>query len=132
MIGTTAKPTRELPNQLTGMFSIPVSANPTKLMLVVLGAFESSLGSRKMPPIFTPCVKIVLSGLISAGLPCSWIDVEIRCRVTRQLVVSESFEGHKFITQWTSATFRLIVIGCFWRSLGLHYCEASSYKWGLQ
>jgi len=24
MIGTTAKPTRELPNQLTGMYSIPV------------------------------------------------------------------------------------------------------------
>jgi len=47
MIGTTAKPTRELPNQLTGMYSIPVSANPTKLMLVVLGTFESSLGSRK-------------------------------------------------------------------------------------
>ena len=44
MIGTTAKPTRELPNQLTGMFSIPVSANPTKLMLVVLGTFEQSLG----------------------------------------------------------------------------------------
>jgi len=40
MIGTTAKPTRELPNQLTGMYSIPVSANPTKLMLVVLGTFE--------------------------------------------------------------------------------------------
>jgi hypothetical protein len=40
MICTTAKPTRELPNQLTGMYSIPVSANLTKLMLVVNGAFE--------------------------------------------------------------------------------------------
>ena len=45
MIGSTAKPTLELPNQLTGMYSIPVSANPIKLMLVVLGAFELSLGS---------------------------------------------------------------------------------------
>jgi hypothetical protein len=40
-----------------------------------------------MQPIFTSCVKIVLSGLISAGLPCCRVDVEIRCRVTRQLVV---------------------------------------------
>jgi hypothetical protein len=48
MIGTTAKPTRELPNQLTGMYSIPVSANPIKLKLVVLGAFEQSLGSTRM------------------------------------------------------------------------------------
>ena len=49
MIGSTAKPTLELPNQLTGMYSIPVSANPIKLMLVVLGAFELSLGSLRMP-----------------------------------------------------------------------------------
>jgi hypothetical protein len=40
MIGTTAKPTPELPNHLTVVYSIPVSANPTKLMLVVLGAFK--------------------------------------------------------------------------------------------
>jgi hypothetical protein len=40
MIGKTAKPTRELSNQLTGMYSIPVPANPTKLTLVVLGAFK--------------------------------------------------------------------------------------------
>jgi len=32
-------------------------------------------------------VKIVDAGLISAWLPCSWLGVEIRCRVTRQLVV---------------------------------------------
>ena len=87
MIGTTAKPTRELPNQLTGMFSIPVSANPTKLMLVVLRTFESSLGSRRMQPIFTPCVRIVESGLASAGLPCTSLVVEIRCRFTRQFMV---------------------------------------------
>ena len=93
MIGTTAKPTRELPNQLTGMYSIPVSANPTKLMLVVLGTFESSLGSRRMYPIFTPCVRIVDAGLVSAGLPCSWVDVEIRCRLTRQLVCGCPFKG---------------------------------------
>ena len=52
MIGSTAKPTLELPNQLTGMYSIPVSANPIKLMLVVLVAFEKSLWSRRMPPHF--------------------------------------------------------------------------------
>ena len=50
MIGSTAKPTLELPNQLTGMYSIPVLANPIKLMLVVLVAFEKSLWSRRMPP----------------------------------------------------------------------------------
>ena len=36
---------------------------------------------------FTRCVKIVKSGSALAGEPCSWLDVEIRCRVTRQLVV---------------------------------------------
>ena len=86
MIGSTAKPTLELPNQLTGMYSIPVSANPTKLMLVVSGAFEQSLGSRRIPPIFTRCVKIVESGLVSAGLPCSWFLLVIQCRLTRQVV----------------------------------------------
>ena len=38
-----------------------------------------------MSPIFTRCVKIVESGLVSAGLPCFWFDVEIRCRFTRHL-----------------------------------------------
>jgi len=33
------------------------------------------------------CVKIVLSGLVSAGLPCSWLDMVIKCRFTRQLVL---------------------------------------------
>ena len=37
--------------------------------------------------IFTRCAQIVESGLASAGLPCLWFDVEIRCRVTRQLVL---------------------------------------------
>ena len=31
-----------------------------------------------------------MSGLASAGLPCSWLVVEIRCRVTRQLLVGEN------------------------------------------
>ena len=31
-------------------------------------------------------VKIVESGSASAGLPCSWLFVVIRCRFTRQLV----------------------------------------------
>jgi len=40
-----------------------------------------------MSSIFPRCVQIVESGLISAGLPCCWFGVEIRCRLTRQLVV---------------------------------------------
>jgi len=36
---------------------------------------------------FYLCVKIVESGLVSAGLPCCWVQVEIKCRLTRQLVV---------------------------------------------
>jgi len=37
--------------------------------LLMLGTFESSLGSGRMLPIFTRCVQIVVSGLISAGEP---------------------------------------------------------------
>ena len=36
--------------------------------------------------IFTRCVRIVVSGLFCAGLPCSWFGVEIRCRFKRQRV----------------------------------------------
>ena len=32
-------------------------------------------------------VKIVDAGLVSAGLPCFWLVVVFRCRLTRQLVV---------------------------------------------
>jgi len=35
-----------------------------------------------MPPIFTRCVRIVESGLVSAGLPCFWLVVEINRPVT--------------------------------------------------
>ena len=35
-------------------------------------------------------VKIVDSGLVSAGLPCLWLEVFIRCRVTRQRVCAGS------------------------------------------
>ena len=28
-----------------------------------------------------------MAGLVSAGEPCSWLDVEIKCRFTRQVVV---------------------------------------------
>jgi len=31
-------------------------------------------------------IGIAVSGLISAGLPCYWVQVEIRCCFTRQLV----------------------------------------------
>ena len=34
------------------------------------------------------CLRIVESGLSSAGLPCSWVEVVKRCRLTRQLVVA--------------------------------------------
>ena len=40
-----------------------------------------------MSSIFTRCVRIVESGLVSAGLPCSWLELVIKCRLTRQLVV---------------------------------------------
>ena len=33
-------------------------------------------------------VKIVESGSASAGLPCLWVQVVGKCRVTRQLVVT--------------------------------------------
>jgi len=36
---------------------------------------------------FTLCAQIVESGLVSAGLPCYRVLVEIRCRLTRQLEV---------------------------------------------
>ena len=42
--------------------------------------------------IFTYCVQIVESGLVSAGLPCSWIDVDKRCRFKRQLVIELSLK----------------------------------------
>jgi len=54
---------------------------------VVVRTFESSLGSTRMQPIFTRGAQIVEVGLVSAELPCSWLLVEIRCRVTRQLVM---------------------------------------------
>jgi len=40
--------------------------------------------------IFTYCVQIVESGLVSALEPCSWVDVVCKCRVTRQLVVGQA------------------------------------------
>ena len=60
----------------------------TACLPVYLGrAVELSLESRRTQPIFTRCAQIVESGLISASLPCTWFDVEIRCRFSRQLVV---------------------------------------------
>ena len=56
------------------------------LPVCLVSAFEQSLRSRRIQPIFTPCLQIVLSGLVSAGLPCCRLVVEIRCRFTRQLV----------------------------------------------
>jgi hypothetical protein len=44
-------------------------------------------GLSKMSFKRTTCARIVESGLASAGLACSWVDVEIRFRFTRQLVV---------------------------------------------
>jgi len=32
-------------------------------------------------------LRIVMSGLVSAGLPCFLVEVEIKCRLTRQRVV---------------------------------------------
>ena len=46
------------------------------------------------------CVGIAVSGLVSVGLPCSWVDVEIQCRLTRQLVIKRS------ITSWFGKRIR--------------------------
>jgi hypothetical protein len=44
--------------------------------------------------VFGWCVGIAVYGSAPAGLPCSWFDVEIRCRVTRLLVlVGGAFES---------------------------------------
>jgi hypothetical protein len=40
-----------------------------------------------MPVLFTRCAQIVAAGLVSAGLPCLWIDVVGKCRFTRERVV---------------------------------------------
>jgi len=55
----------------------------------ILRAFESSLGPwlAFAYRVFGWCVGIAESGLVSAGLPCCRLDVEIRCRLTRRLVV---------------------------------------------
>ena len=34
-----------------------------------------------------PCARSVELGSVSAGLPCSWLELVIKCRLTRQLVV---------------------------------------------
>jgi len=52
--------------------------------------FESSLGSWRMPVLFTRCAQIVAAGLVSAGLPCLWVQVEIRCRSTRTHYLQKS------------------------------------------
>jgi hypothetical protein len=43
--------------------------------------------------VFGWCVGIAGAGLISAGLACYWVEAEIRCRLTRQLVVLCAFES---------------------------------------
>jgi len=49
--------------------------------------FLTFITKQKLIADFHPYVQIVESGLVSAGLPCSWLLVEIRCRLTRQRVV---------------------------------------------
>ena len=49
-------------------------------------------------PIFTRCVRIVLSDSALAGLPCCWVGVKIRCRLTRQLVCGCPFKGQPLFT----------------------------------
>ncbi len=50
-----------------------------------------------MSSIFTPCVKLVESGLVSAGLPCSRLLVEIRCRLTRTHYLQKSATSWRFL-----------------------------------
>jgi len=42
-------------------------------------------GLERCCPFFTRCVGIAVSSLFSAGLPCFWLVVEIKCRLTRRL-----------------------------------------------
>jgi len=58
---------------------------------MIQGAFESSLGSLKVVLQKDKlCVQIVESGSVSAGLPCLWVQVAIKCRLTRQRVIKRS------------------------------------------
>jgi len=52
-----------------------------------------------MQPIFTRYVKIVELGLVSAGRPCLWLVVEIRCRFTRQRVCGDVLLKDKLLDQ---------------------------------
>jgi hypothetical protein len=57
-------------------------------------------------PIFTPCARSVESGLISAGLPCYRVEVDIRCLLTRQRVVGLSFK--RIFNK--STRFRVVIV----------------------
>ena len=66
---------------------------------MILRTVEQSLGSRRMLPIFTRCVRIVLSGLISTWLPCYWLVVVLKCRFTRLLVCGDVLLKDKLLDQ---------------------------------
>ncbi len=57
-------------------------------LIAVKARFEllTFITKQKLIADFHPCVRIVESGLVSAGVPCCRFLVEIRCRLTRQLV----------------------------------------------
>ena len=61
---------------------------PYLLSYLSFSTFEQSLKSLKVVlQRDKRYVKIVDSGSASAGLPCCWLEVDIKCRFTRQLVV---------------------------------------------
>jgi len=72
-------------------------------LIAVKAHFEllTFITKQKIRADFHPCVRIVESGLISAGLPCYRVEVEIRCRFTRrfelQIYNSQEFYLHKFV-----------------------------------
>ena len=82
--------------------------------------------------IFIPCVKIVELGRISAGLPCSRLDVEIRCRLTRQLRVLSFWRTSQWVGQkvLSKPTYRFYCH--LFRSVISNCSQAWGPVWGLR
>jgi hypothetical protein len=64
----------------------------------------------KRPYWSLPCVQIVESGLVSAGLPCFRLVVEIQCRLTRQLVMVDQRASHLGKFLWLEVLLFLSLI----------------------
>ena len=49
--------------------------------------------------VFGWCVGIAVAGVISAAKPCSWVELVLKCRLTRQLVCGWGM-GEKYLRKW--------------------------------